>query len=250
MSRLLDAGRLALLIFSFTTSAQASPGISALRLANEGVEAAMRRNGVSTSAFRSSSSYYEVDPWSMTAVSQAEALGNLNRGLIPEWERREKLESAFQRIRDDRFIALGDETAELRGISWSYFYDGCFARAAGAAAYLEEVGHRRPAKLFIFGDLTFESASSEVVSWWFHVAPVVSVNGTPYVLDPAIEPDRPLEVREWVMRLAYDPDQVQVSVCNPFTYMPDDLCYLSGPEAENRAEDELRDFIRLQENQN
>jgi hypothetical protein len=216
-----------------------TPRLSAYRLPGEHFEEAMMRTtGLDARIFAIPR---------FTPLRIAEPPGELNVGLIPTWGNEQDIQRAFERIRDDHFLKLPEDPSHPRTIPWGYAYDGCYARAALASAHIEELGLRRPAKLFVFGDLSFESRSDGRVNWWFHVAPVVAHDGKIYVLDPAIEPSHPLQVGKWLSRIAPDRSSVRLEVCNPFAYMPESLCYVSGPWAEGSATQDGLDFVRALE---
>lgn len=79
---------------------------------------------------------------------------------------------------------------------------GCFARAHGAAYLLERKGvYSR--KIFIEGELRMKTpwASTGEANWWFHVAPLVSVDfpgvgPVEMVFDPSLS-SCPLTVEQW-----------------------------------------------------
>lgn len=160
----------------------------------------------------------------LTALSEAKPITDLKMHLIPEWKNFEDVRQGFSMI-----------TAPSLSIPWDYVFDGCFARAALAAEHLEKAGLRRPAKLFIFGPLAFAKEDLGMVTWWYHVAPVVAFDGTAYVLDPSIQPSGPLLLKDWVSRISSDPSEATLAVCNPFSYQPWSMCYVSGPDEEAGA---------------
>lgn len=184
----------------------------------------------------------------MSALQVAVPFGELSPHLIPEWPSRWHVEEGFRRIRDDRFLALPESPGTPRTISWRYPYDGCFARAAVAAEHLETAaGLRRPAKVFIYGPLALQTSTAGYISWWYHVAPVVSHAGTAYVLDPAVDPSGPLTLEQWSRRMTRDLAQVSLSICNPYAYNPWSHCYISGPDAESRAVPDIQAYLRAEE---
>jgi hypothetical protein len=130
----------------------------------------------------------------------------------------------FERVRDVRFLVSSDP-AFLRRITWLYPDDGCFARAA--TADLEFVGLKipLPTKVFAFGELGVKTPNSPLgaVGWWYHVVPAISFKGTVYVLDPSVEPKRPLTLTEW-LGLISESDDVKVAICAPGAYSPGSNC--------------------------
>lgn len=216
------------------------PVVSAIRRPGESFEQAMARaslSRLSTEKRRSSMS-------GPSAKSMAVPLEELNRRLIPSWPGMDAIQAGFERIRDDRFLILPEDPDRPRRISWTYALDGCFARAATASEHLEGMGYRRPAKIFIFGNLGIRTSHSGYVSWWYHVAPVVDHGGRAYVLDPAVEASGPLTVEEWAGRMTRDLAGVTLAICNPFSYTPWSACYVSGPGAESAARRQQLHYVR------
>jgi hypothetical protein len=168
-----------------------------------------------------------LTPWDNAWMSRRQ-LAQLSETIarlpaVPEAE----IVALFERIRDERIYpwSLGG-TSFPRRITWLYPDDGCFARAD---VFIHRAGTegRRMAKVFAFGDLLLPTAyhPERQVSWWFHVAPLVrSTGGTALVLDPAIEPERPLPVAEWAARFGLAATAPGFAVCSTATYGPEDAC--------------------------
>lgn len=153
-----------------------------------------------------------------SALSRAEILPT--EALPPEqrWNA-SNLQKRFETLRDHPIVE-GKWTP-----SWRYPEDGCFARASLANKTAFHHYYPLPGKVFAFGNLTVETSYSPRgrVSWWFHVAPIVEVEGEKYVLDPAIEFTRPLPLTEWLSRMG-DASSIRVSFCGSGTYGPSDNC--------------------------
>lgn len=164
------------------------------------------------------------------------------------WRSVEDLQERFEAIRDERFIKLPGEEDFPRRISWLYPKDGCFARAAlfNRAAFRKFIPI--PNKVFAFGNLKVKTpyAVRGVVGWWYHVAPIVRVGDTKYVLDPSIEATRPLTLKEWLERMG-DPKRIKVSICGTGTYSPGDDCDKKTDGLELRAERTERHYLSLEE---
>ena len=148
----------------------------------------------------------------------------------------------FKKLRDVRWLTTEDHPDFLRRSSWLYPDDGCFARAALVIMNLSHWKIPVPNKIFVFGDLEVKTPNSQSgsVSWWYHVAPIVTVNGQKYVLDPAIEPLRPLKLEEWLSKMSSDVSTLEVSICQSGSYMPSDFCdkVTDGSEA-TAAQDQI-----------
>lgn len=138
------------------------------------------------------------------------------------------LQDWFVKLRDERFLKWHRRADFPRRLTWLYPQDGCFARADAGIKFLGDAGLPKPKKIFAFGDLAAATpyARSGKVSWWYHVAPVVDVDGVRYVLDPSVEAKRPLTVKEWIVAIA-EPDDVadvKVSVCEAGAVYPKSVC--------------------------
>lgn len=167
---------------------------------------------------------------------------------------RASYKEAFQWVRDLRFLTVKNNPQFLRRITWQYPDDGCFARAELAARKLKENGFDGLKKIFVFGDLEADTpnAAEGFVTWWFHVAPMVKVDGDYMVLDPAIAPDRLITVRDWLKAMNRDYDSVQLSICNDGAYDPSSVCqqthYLPEEEVLGHQNSFLhREWYRMKE---
>lgn len=83
-------------------------------------------------------------------------------------------------------------------IPFRYPEDGCYARAQEMSRLIEIEENITTGKVFIEGNLKVITKNSPngYVTWWYHVAPVVLVKGSPYVIDPSIF-QNPVPVNEW-----------------------------------------------------
>jgi hypothetical protein len=158
---------------------------------------------------------------------------------VPAWGGLVELNRRFEALRDRRFLEMPSRPGFSRRISWMYPDDGCYARGAMARMTLASWGLELPAKMFIFGygGLKVETAHHPkgFVEWWYHVAPAVSVEGRIYVLDPSIEPGRPLLLEEWALRQNRDLERLKISVCGPYAYSPSSSCLASTSVDEKDA---------------
>ncbi|MCE1248530.1 MAG: hypothetical protein LWY06_17980 [Firmicutes bacterium] len=113
---------------------------------------------------------------------------------------------------------LNDTFAEItadKSIPYEFLPDGCYARAHTAAQKYLDKGINC-AKLYVmldnidwnnpsgFPDERFRAENKFTKGeWWYHVAPVVfakdeSGNTEGYVIDPAVNKDRPIKASEWI----------------------------------------------------
>lgn len=165
-----------------------------------------------------------------------------------EWENEQVMMERFLAFRDLRFMTTPQKPNFMRRSSWMYPDDGCFARAALAVRNLVRANHSAPSKVFAFGDLHVQSANAigGEVTWWYHVAPLVEVNGQKYVLDPAIEPTGPLKLEDWLARMSPRPETIEVSVCASGSYTPGDDCARETDGIEAGAESDQVWYLDLE----
>jgi hypothetical protein len=174
-----------------------------------------------------------------TPVDEAKSYGQ-NKATLPAataWADEKLMKTAFESFRDYRFLERDSKPGFLRRVSWLYPDDGCFARASLAIVNLNQWKYAVPKKIFVFGNLEVKTVNSPwgSVSWWYHVAPLVEVNGEKYVLDPAIEPKNPLRLEDWLARMSPTPDSLEVAVCGSGSYTPYDACYKDTDGVESMA---------------
>lgn len=174
-----------------------------------------------------------------------------NEETLPKaiaWKSMADMQERFEKIRDERFMTMADEPEFLRRISWLYPKDGCFARASLFNRNAFRLFIPVPNKVFAFGNLRVKTPNSSrgVVGWWYHVAPIVQVGAEKYVLDPAIEPERPLLLKEWIERMG-NPKRIKVSICSSGAYSPGDNCLKETDGMELRAERTQKHYLALEE---
>ncbi len=164
-----------------------------------------------------------LEPDRRNALKRAEAFEKLSFDFVPEAFSLEVLSLGFQEVRDSRF--LKHDSSFPRRISWLFPDDGCFVRADFMIKKLKEYGYEFK-KVFLFGNLEVETKNtfSNKVSWWYHVAPVIRVGEKLYVLDPSIEPERPLELSRWVLRQTDSLEKIEIAICSDSTYSPGSQC--------------------------
>lgn len=169
-----------------------------------------------------------------TALSSARIYGSTPNYEIPTWGSIEAMEKLFLEARDQRWLEYAGRP--LRRIPWMYPDDGCFARAGLLNKYFFQLKQTIPAKIFAFGNLSVTSPFSLKgrVGWWYHTAPIVSINGQKYVLDPSVELSRPLLLEDWLRRMG-EPSQIKIAICSSGTYLPADDCKTSSDGTESRA---------------
>jgi hypothetical protein len=184
---------------------------------------------------------------SRSAIDEARPLPEVDFNHLENWESYKTISERFEKIRDVRFIKETINLQKLRRITWMYPDDGCYARASLINQNLTQMGVVSPTKIFVYGDLLAQTpnTTSGTVSWWYHVAPVVTDGKENYVLDPSLEPLRPLTVREWLERMG-DPITMRVSVCSSDSYTPYSPCLTPEPDEDDTAMEDQVLFLSLE----
>lgn len=179
-------------------------------------------------------------------VDVAVAYGQATLPHPTAWESRQILQQRFEQARDLRFFHDYSHPDFPRRSSWLYPDDGCYARTALAIKIFMQMAAPVPKKVFVFGDLTVTTPNSPdgKVGWWYHVAPIVEVEGENWVLDPAMEPNQPLRLTEWLARMSESPNDLKVAICESGTYTPYNLCALPTDGVEAGATNDQQDFMR------
>ncbi len=182
-----------------------------------------------------------------SAIGTSAPLPEVDFNDVPQINDYVELENAFRFVRDLRFLDDPDIFGFERRSTWLYPDDGCYARASLAIENLKTEGLLQPLKIFAYGNLYAKTKNSAEgsVAWWYHVAPVIGAQGNYYVLDPALEPTRPLLVEEWA-HLMGQSQNIKFSICQPHTYMPYSSCdHPSETEDQNALYDQ-KGFLPLE----
>lgn len=211
-------------------------------------KSAYREPGISYRAYKAFAhvlSESQVSSVDRTPVDTAKAYGSANLPAATAWPSQEEMLERFKRFRDLRFLDDRSHPDFLRRSTWLYPDDGCFARAALAILNLDKWNYEIPNKVFVFGDLAVKTKNSPdgEVTWWYHVAPLVEVDGQKYVLDPAVEPEAPLLLKDWLARMSPDPATLEVAVCGSGSYTPYDACAKETDHVEDLAGQEQSQFL-------
>lgn len=197
-------------------------GISARRLPHESAETASRR-AYTLALKRGGFMGVKIGA---TAQDAMRPFAEIDLNSVKVWNSKASIQSVFESVRDERMVQMPDEPKFPRRLSWLYPDDGCFARADLERKKLESNGFPSTQKILITGDLSVKTANAPggFVTWWWHISDVVRVGNEVFVLDPAIEPTRPLPVREWIATMVANPDTAQVAICSPYTYSINSDC--------------------------
>jgi hypothetical protein len=195
-----------------------------------------------------SNSYAAKD---QSAYKVSDRYEKLNSSDIPDWESLEVMQQRFEEIRDSRFV-IYEEKNILRGIPFLYPDDGCHTRAAMLIQQAVEKSYAKPKKVFIFGELIFKTPYSMIeegqVRWWFHAAPIVKVAGQVYVLDPAVNFDSPLKIKDWALKLTPNFDKVNFAYCDGSTYKSTDSCQSPKSIDQEELNKEIQFWLKMEWN--
>lgn len=188
---------------------------------------AYRKPGVTYRNYLGIQSDVQRSPSVSTAELAAGPWNKLDINKMEEWKSFQTVEEAFKKVRDTRFLSTLEKPKFLRRSTWLYPRDGCFARAGLAVKNLMDWKYPAAYKIFVFGDLTVNTDNYPLgqVTWWFHVVPAVRFGPDIYILDPAIEPQKPLLLKRWLETMTPDLSQVNVALCDAQTYSPGDTCH-------------------------
>lgn len=173
-----------------------------------------------------------------------EVLEKIDLQKIPRVASLESLERQFAFVRDSRFLET-EEPNFPRRLTWLYPDDGCYARAELAARKLIDHGYTSPKKIFAFGDLKAETSNSEkgYVEWWYHVAVTYRVDDLIYILDPAINPNHPLPLKDWHQAIGGEEAHIRYAICSYKTFDTDSDCIRPKQIEIDEAEFEQRNFL-------
>ena len=70
--------------------------------------------------------------------------------------------------------------------------------------------------------------------WWFDVAAAYKIQGRTVILDPSVDPTRPLLLMNWLSLMSKSPERVRVAACDTYAYLPGSLCQ-GGSERQERS---------------
>jgi hypothetical protein len=220
----------------------ATGGLSAKRFPYENVQQAMLRSrGFSTFSERFDGSF-SMPPTTPQGVQKN--LQDLDISQLPDLGSYEILVSEFEYVRDTRFFQSDDPNFPRRA-TWLFPDDGCYARAEAAARHLVNPAMPAPKKMFVFGNMLVKTSNSPdgAVPWWYHVAASYRVGNQAYVIDPAIEPKRPLTLQEWNAVVSQGNVPVQYAICDSKTFDPDADCFNPNDIGDLTSADDVKMFF-------
>ena len=62
------------------------------------------------------------------------------------------------------------------------------------------------------------------VTWWYHVVPVLRVNDEVYAIDPTLNQNKPLKLKDWAELQVDSTDMASFSFCHANTFGPHSRC--------------------------
>ena len=189
----------------------------------------------------------ELSSLRKSALRSARKYNELELPEVTPWSSLSVMQKRFEAIRDRRFLILNSDPDFPRRISWLYPKDGCYARAAMFNRNAFQMFIPIPKKVFVFGNLRVKTPNARrgVVGWWYHVAPIVEVQGQKYVLDPSINHEAPMTLKDWLSSMG-KPERMKVAICNSGTYSPGDDCQKITDGLELRAETTQKHYLDLE----
>lgn len=220
--------------------------VSAIRNADESYHDAVER-------FSSRLFFEDSVEVGMSAFDlQVQSFSQIDTGSVAQVESAEVLQKLFETYRDLRYLADPDDETFLRRLSWMYPDDGCFLRAELFGRLLEIEKNPAISKIFVFGDLSAPTPNHPrgLVRWWYHVAPLYRVGDVAWVLDPSVEPLRPLTIAEWGQRVGDHGSQGQTSlgwsVCAGHAVDPFSDCLNPRVEEETTVKSWISNYLHAE----
>lgn len=179
-------------------------------------------------------------------VRMKKTLKNIDVKEIPDLGSYADLENQFKILRDERFIQKDPNFP--RRSTWMYPDDGCYARAELMKNRLADNHMPAPKKIFVFGDLWAHTSNhrSGMVSWWYHVAVTYRVGNEAYVLDPSLDPKRPMKLAEWNKAVGGHDTKVEYSICEADAIDPESDCKTPHRTSAEEAMDLQEPFLELE----
>lgn len=137
-----------------------------------------------------------------------------------------ELNDYFKFVRDVRFLQDPEFPDQQRRLTWLLPDGGCQVRAALVSSLIKSFGRKGFVEhIFIFGKLKVKTKYSRMgeVHWGFHVAPIVKVKNELFVIDPALNIERPLPLKKWIS-LQTGIENARFTICHGSAIGPDDNC--------------------------
>lgn len=227
-------------VFSVLAWPQHSSAQSAVRLPGESFQTALERN-LQDGSLLVESDFASDSPPRTSALESKKAFPE----FLDEFEKhpiwrgsKDELQQIFEGVRDSRPFRMEGLPDFPRRASWLYPDDGCFDRAEFASREIIRQFGVAPLRIFAFGNLGLSSPYSETgqITWWFHVTVGIRTEDGVMILDPSVEPHRPLRIGDWLYRIGASSSedlgslQGEVAVCDALSYYPTYPCRNSDRE--------------------
>ncbi len=163
---------------------------------------------------------------------------NFDISYLPGWPGTEQqLQIAFEKMRDERIYQNTQQPGFARRSTWLYPRDKCYTRAGHAARSLENQNWIRPGKIFAFGDLSFKTDFDPrgATHWSYHVAAAYRIGNRALILDPSVNYYRPLLLTEWLSLFSKKLANVELAICDTYSYSAGNRCRGNDRISENRS---------------
>jgi len=168
-----------------------------------------------------------------TVDLSATPLADLDTTQATTWTAAE-LVQGFRTARDERRFLWSSQPSFARRPSFLYPDGGCNVRAKLMNEGFAADGHVPTTNVWLFGDLRIDTSNLPRgwVTWSFHVAPIVQVDGEPWVIDPSIDPAAPLALADWIAMQVIPEDLywARIAICDTNMYSTDDPCHGTTPD--------------------
>ncbi len=166
----------------------------------------------------------ENSPWNIKSAFDA-----IDFSKATEVEDLETVEALFEDVRDTRSIVDPAHADFIRRTTWLWPNDGCFVRSVHMTKTILEHDGWPVTQLFVFGGSMlampeWRDGYEGGLPWNYHVAPVVRVGSTVYVIDPAMDLLQPLELSVWVSRFVRNRASLTGAICSSYTFGPNADC--------------------------
>ena len=216
-------------------TAEPAEAVSAARAENEPWQnAALRHLGNGLHPDSPHSAYALAQPYD----------GRNDFSALPQWPGdASSLAAHYALARDER--VYGDKKNPRRA-TWLYPDDGCYTRASHMARLIGSTGRPKPGKIFVLGDLLVRTpfTRSGRMSWWYHVAAAYRKGSAVVVLDPSVDPRKPLLLADWLARLTNAPQTVRIIGCDSRAYFPISQCVGGAASQERSAVTHLLELLK------
>ncbi len=185
------------------------------------------------------------EEYSRSASSVAKPLEGIDFSSVPDVGNRENVNAIFRYFRDTRFINNANSPKRQRRLSWYYPDDGCYVRAQLMVNFGEMRNWPAPKKVFAFGNLATRTQNHPrgMVFWWYHVAPVYRTGEVVWVIDPAVDFQKPLTIKQWRNAIsAQGSGAKKFALCSGQTYGPSQNCSRPGRVNHNSVINSQKSF--------